>query len=332
MKSAKLLKKSKSAKSAKTVKKEHTIDSPAIGKKAEKSKKVKKKAKLAKERRLEIERGMSVTQDTRRSSVKKKKKSSIAEDTEKLKRKKVSIPDEDDVEDEDEDFVGRASESIDADDGDDEGYEEDDNEGAELIHVIDQLAKCDPGPAVTADTPCGFNCGSCDKFVPLNDPRREDSEWLTAQLNRKAATRCPFLFPEELEIAEGKTINDYVMRADTKACDKFRFNENRAGEQLKLVIDTMRKYITADELQILQFQIEQTRKLKAVSADNGYSLGERVQLNIPVKGIPKLITCEVIDFQRKKGAEVVVRPITHHEGLAKRYAMPARRITAAEED
>ena len=50
-----------------------------------------------------------------------------------------------------------------------------------------------------------------------------------------------------------------------------------------------------------------------------------------VGGVPRNVKCEVIDFQRKKGAEVVVRPLAIETGIPKRAAIPALRYTAEEE-
>ena len=41
--------------------------------------------------------------------------------------------------------------------------------------------------------------------------------------------------------------------------------------------------------------------------------------------------CEVIDYQRKKGAEVIVRPITNDPGVPRRVAIAARRVVSIEE-
>ena len=320
-------------KAAKTKTKAAKVDPNKKSGRSAKLKSKKKKLKLAKEQESKIERGMSVSGTLRKAGVKRKKSRSVAEETEVLKRKRNSKAadedEEEDIEDEDEDTVAGISDAVDADDedeDDDSESESDDEDGDEdALTLADQIAQCDPGPAVT-EVACGFNCSSCDKFVAINDPIRDDSEWLTSQVNKKAKSRCPFLFPDELDIAEDKTINDYVMRADSKACEQFRFNEHRAGEHLRSCIDLIREHIPVDELAILQFQIEQTRKLKKESASNGYELGSKVKLRMIVRGVEKLVTFKVIDFQRKKGAEVIVRPITNDEGVPKRMAIPALRV------
>lgn len=297
-----------------------------------------RKLRLAKEQEAKIERAMSVTSGLRSSKVKHKKHKSVSEDTALLKKRSRSADaddDDEDIDDEDEDTLTGVSGVIDEDDdeeSDEEGGEDsaDDSSDEDELTLIEQIQRCDPGPSVK-DVDCGFNCGSCEKFVPLNDPRREDSEWLTRQLNRKAKTRCPYLFPEELDVPEGKTINEYIMRADTPACEQFRFNERRASTELAAVIDAIRSKVRTGELAILQFQIESTRKLKKESASNGYELGEKVPLRLQIHGVEKLVTCEVVDYQRKKGAEVIVRPITNDPGVPRRVAIAARRAVSVEE-
>lgn len=298
-----------------------------------------KKLRLAKEQESKIERSMSVAASLRSSKVKHKKHKSVSEDVELLKKRNRAAADDsddEDIDDEDADTLSSVTGALDDEDADPEDVDDADGEDGEdssaedELTLIEQIQKCDPGPSA-ADVECGFNCGSCEKFVPLNDPRREDSEWLTRQLNRKAKTRCPYLFPEELDVADGKVINDYIMRADTHACEQFRFNERRASPELASVIEAIRSSVRVGELAILQFQIESTRKLKKESASNGYELGEKVPLRLPVKGSEKLVMCEVIDYQRKKGAEVIVRPITNDPGVPRRVAIAARRVVSVEE-
>lgn len=296
-----------------------------------KEKSKKKKIKLAKESESKIERGMSVT-GTRSGKVKRKKKA-VSEDTSLLKKKKraadLDEEEDDDIEDED-DVVTNATSAVDVDE-DEEDYEDGDEEdGEDDLSLAEQIEQCDPGPALN-EVPCGFNCGSCSKFVKIDDARRQDSEWLTAQMEKKVAKRCPFLFPEDLDIAAGKSVNDYVMRADSPACDKFSLSELRASTHLRDVLTIVRQHITSDELTVLQFSIEHTRKLKKESVNNGYSLGQHIDVPMIVGGVPRNVKCEVIDFQRKKGAEVVVRPLAIETGIPKRAAIPALRYTAEEE-
>jgi hypothetical protein len=318
------------SKSSKNItKKSAKVDPNKKSGRSAKLKSKKKKIKLAKEQEAKIERSMSVAGTLRKAGVKRKKSRSISEETEVLKRKrnsKVADDEDEDIEDEDEDTVAGISDAVDADDEDGDEDEHDESEDDDdALTLADQIAQCDPGPAVT-EVDCGFNCGSCDKFVAIN-PLRENSEWLTTQVNKKAKSRCPFLFPDELDIADDKSINDYVMRADSKACDQFRFNENRGSEHIRTCLDLIREHIPNEELAILQFQIEQTRKIKKESASNGYSLGSKVQLRMDVRGVERLVTFKVIDFQRKKGAEVIVRPITAEPGVPSRVAIPALRFS-----
>ena len=296
-----------------------------------KEKAKKKKLKLAKESGSKIERSMSVT-GTRSGKVKRKKKS-VSEDTSLLKKKKraanLDEEEEDDIEDED-DVVTNASSAVDADEDEEEYDEDEDGDGDDDLSVAEQIENCDPGPEIS-EVACGFLCGSCSKFVKIDDPRRQDSQWITAQMEKKVAKRCPFLFPEELDVAEGKSISNYVMRADSPACDKFAISEARATPHLREVLSLVRAHLTPDELTVLQFSISHTRKLKEESVNNGYSIGQKIDVPMMQGGIPRNVKCEVIDFQRKKGAEVIVRPLVVETGIPKRLSIPALRCRPEEE-
>lgn len=218
-----------------------------------------------------------------------------------------------DDEDDDSSDEGDASESEDDGDAD---------EDAGVDHSCD-LSKIDPGPEVT-EVPCGFKCGSCTKFVKLDDPLRNNPEWVTRQIEAKASRRCPFLFPEDID-PQGKALSDFVVRADSKACDKFDFNDERASSALLDVLNKAR-LMDSDEIDVVAFMVDRIRTQKTSEALYGYTLGERC--SVKFKDVERPVKCEVIDFQRKKNAEVIVRPIEKIKGVPSRLSIPARCATA----
>ena len=249
------------------------------------------------------------------SSVKKKKKKKIHEEEEIISKKRKKIApveveevEEDDIDDEDEDFrrVRSVSDSEDdAEDAEDEETSDEDDSDDSEPEPIHDLSVVDPGPDLN-EVSCGYNCGSCTKFVKLDDPIRNDPAWITTQMERKARSRCPFLFPDEIDIAENKSINDYVVCADTKACDQFHFNEDRGSEELAQALNIVRK-LQRDEIDVVSYLVERIRSLKLDEDKYGYKLGERMELRVKVKEGEAMVKCEVVDFQRKKGEEVIVR-------------------------
>lgn len=237
------------------------------------------------------------------SKLKKKKAKSIGKTFESIQKKKKRV-DEDELENED---------------------EEEDAEEAALGAARASLSAVDPGPAVT-DVPCGFNCGTCSKFVKLDDPRREDPEWLTEMINKKASARCPFAFPEEIVPAEGKSIKDYVVRADSTPCEKFDLMASRLDEQTLSVLSAIRS-CSSDMVSVFAFEINKIKSLKSEEERYGYRLGAVITLPYTLPdGNTVDLKCEVIDFQRKKGAEVIVRPRNQRKGVPAKLAIAARRL------
>jgi hypothetical protein len=246
------------------------------------------------------------------SKLKKKKKKSAERAFKEIEKKRKRIDDDDlDLEDENED-------------------NETDEEEADIASARAELSRIDPGPSVE-DVPCGFNCASCAKFVRLDSSKRTDPEWLTMMINKKASSRCPYVFPEEIVPAEGKSLKDYVVRADSTACDKFEFMESRLENEAEKSALRVIRGCSPDLVSVFAFEIGRIKVLKTDEDKYGYRLGETVRLNYTTKDERQLLLkCEVVDFQRKKGAEVIVRPINPQKGVPAKLAIAARRLVAVE--
>lgn len=295
-------------------------------------KKTKKKASTSIREKLSGKKKKSALAKAK-SSVKKKKKKSLKKEEEIVLKKKKNLvieedDDVDDVDDVDEDVDEDVDDSIDdADESEDDSYvdssEVDDSDEESEEQEVD-LTSVDPGPT-REEVGCGFHCGSCRKFVAINDPIRNDPEWLTKQNAKKSSNRCPFLFPDEIDIPENKKLSDLVMKADTKACDRFDLDEDHASEALRKSLSIMRA-MPREEIDVLFHCVEHVRSLKSDEDKYGYSLGE--QMRLPVKDLPggeQRVLFEVIGFQRKKNEEVLIRPMVKVKGLGNRHAIPARR-------
>lgn len=264
-----------------------------------------------------------------KSSVKKKKKKPLRDEEETVakKKKRAVIEEPDDVDDVDEDPDEVDIDSVDSED--EEETEEDESDVDSSVvdededNIVD-LSAIDPGPT-RVEVGCGFNCGSCRKFVAINDPVRDDPEWLSKQNMKKANNRCPFLFPDELDVPENKKLADLVMKADTKACDRFDLDEDHASEALQKSLSIMRN-MTREEVDVLFHCVESVRGLKADEDKYGYALGEKMYLLCETTEGPQRVHFEVIGFQRKKGAEVFVRALTKVKGLGSRQSIPARKM------
>lgn len=305
-----------------------------------KKKPAKSQKKTSASQKEKIAKSKKTAHLSKASSKVKKKKTSTREDEELLRRKAKKASAKSKTEDDDDDLVDEYDEdnvkplSVVEDDSDSDGDDDeedddapvdsdsdddaDDDDASEEGNVRD-LSKIDPGPEISEVT-CGFNCGSCTKFVKLDDPVRGNPEWVTKQIESKASRLCPFLFPEDID-TQGKPVSDFVVRADSKACDKFDFNDERASQTLLSVLGSVR-LMDSSEIDVLAFSVDRIRTQKTSEALYGYTLGERCA--VKCKGIERPVKCEVIDFQRKKNAEVIVRPLEKVKGIPSRLSIPAR--------
>jgi hypothetical protein len=155
------------------------------------------------------------------------------------------------------------------------------------------LSKLDPGPDAS-DVSCGYNCASCMKFLALNDPRRDDPEFMERYLS--IANHCPVALPNIVKIPKNKTIDDIVARANTVACSKFKLNKHKASEHLVLAIDTIR-LLTKGEFDVVASSLGEISKQKALEEKYGSRIGDAVTTS--VSGYDGNYKGRVIGFQGK---------------------------------
>jgi hypothetical protein len=160
------------------------------------------------------------------------------------------------------------------------------------INKID-LSKIDPGPEI-ADVPCGFNCGSCIRFLKLNDPRRNDPEFMEAYL--ASNERCPVALPELVKLKKDQIIDNQIARANTTACQKFKLSRRRCTSEFLQVMDTV-KCLDKGEFDILAASMDSMSREKSLEDRYGYKLGEVVKTQ--VQGIDHLVDARVTGFQGK---------------------------------
>lgn len=186
--------------------------------------------------------------------------------------------------------------------------------------------KLDPGPD-PKDVPFGLNCGSCKKFVKLDDPRRDDPEWLLSMSKKK--DRCPLLFATDdwdLTQVPAEQISQYIPTADRPECDKYAVDENKCSDELREVITIARERLTVDELNVFNSMAAGIEKLKAQERKMGYRIGEIVE----VWEEDKVYRSKVVDFQRRAHSEVIVQTL-NRPGRQVRMSIPARRATRVKE-
>ncbi len=175
---------------------------------------------------------------------------------------------------------------------------------------IASLADVDPGPGVD-DVPYGNNCGSCSKFLALNDPRRDDPEFMDRYVAFDSL-KCPAAFPELiLEKRKHMDVESVVRRADSPACTKFSFSRERASDDLVSVMDGLAR-LTRDELEVVAVSMDSLRKAKAVEERFGYRIGSTIPLY--VRGRTDL-TGKVLGInvgKRQLVLEAVIDGVTRH--------------------
>jgi len=175
---------------------------------------------------------------------------------------------------------------------------------------IASLADVDPGPGLD-DVPYGNNCGSCAKFLALNDPRRDDPEFMDRYVAFDSL-KCPAAFPELiLEKRKHMDVESVVRRANSPACTKFAFSRERASDDLVAVMDGLAR-LTRDELEVVAVSMDSLRKAKAVEERFGYRIGSTIPLY--VRGRTDL-TGKVLGInvsKRQLVLEAVIDGITRH--------------------
>lgn len=183
----------------------------------------------------------------------------------------------------------------------------DDNE-SNLKHEIIDISKIDPGPS-REDVPCGYNCGSCRKFLALNDPRRDDPEFMENYLGSN--DHCPIALPELAKV-KGKTIDEIVSRANDTACPKFKLDTRRISEEFGSLLGKIR-LLTKGEFDILAASLDTIGREKALEEKYGYRLNERVKTS--VQGYDGVHSGIVVGF---KGKNVLIKVVVGRKELVVR--------------
>ena len=177
------------------------------------------------------------------------------------------------------------------------------------INKVD-ITKIDPGPEVE-DVPCGFNCGSCSHFLKLNDPRRDDPQFMEDYL--RLSSSCPVAILELVKL-KGRDINDVVARANTTACTKFKLNMNRTSPDFRRVLESVRS-LDKGEFDILVANMDKISREKAMEGRYGCKIGELIRTK--VSGIDGTVQAKVTGFS---GKSIVARVI--HQGRAYTVKLP----------
>jgi hypothetical protein len=137
------------------------------------------------------------------------------------------------------------------------------------------LSRLDPGPDRDS-VQVGYNCGSCKKFLALNDERRDDPEYMERYLSSNH--HCPVAVLEFTRL-KGKNIEDVVARANSSACSKFELDPNRARKELNDVLDSVHALSTG-EFDILAVSLEGIKKQKTFEDKYDLKLGQRIKTAI----------------------------------------------------
>lgn len=166
------------------------------------------------------------------------------------------------------------------------------------INKID-LSKIDPGPEI-ADVPCGFNCGSCSHFIKLDDPRRDDPQFMEDYL--RLSSSCPVAILELVKL-KGKDVNEVLAKANSTACPKFKLNPKRASTNLKAVIEAVR-CLEKGEFDILASNMDKIARDKSMEGRYGCRIGEVIKTRL--QGFDHPVDAKVTGFQ---GKSIVARVI-----------------------
>jgi hypothetical protein len=174
---------------------------------------------------------------------------------------------------------------------------------------VEEWAGVDPGPAID-DVPFGSNCGSCVKFLAINDVRRDDPEFMTKYLTY-VNQQCPACLPElALQKERARTRNDkltladVVRKADSPACTKFVYNHERASENLVEVMNRLSR-LHPGEFNVVASSMDELKRIKSVEERFGYRLNE----TIPVQVRGRRVDGVIVGFdvpQRKLHVEVML--------------------------
>jgi hypothetical protein len=151
----------------------------------------------------------------------------------------------------------------------------------------------DPGPDAS-DVPFGFNCGSCSKFLALNDPRRDDPAFMESYLSSNS--HCPLALIQTVKVRDNKSPDELVRRAPDVACSKYKINKTRATPEFLELLEHVRG-TTRGEFDVLSAQLDGIHREKLLEDRYGYRLGEIVKIR--VAGVAHAVNARVIGFKGK---------------------------------
>lgn len=156
----------------------------------------------------------------------------------------------------------------------------------------------DPGPPAS-DVPFGYNCGSCSKFLALNDARRDDPEFMETYL--ASAQHCPLAVIQVMRIKGDKTPDELVRRANNSACGKFKIDNKRATPEFIELLAAVRG-TTRGEFDVITSQLDTIHREKTLEDRYGYRLGEIIKTRLA--GVEGPVSARVVGF---KGKNVVIQ-------------------------
>lgn len=183
---------------------------------------------------------------------------------------------------------------------------------------VEEWEGIDPGPGID-DVPFGSNCGSCIKFLAINDVRRDDPAYMTKYLTY-INQQCPACLPEVAlakERARARnhkpTLADVVRKADSPACSKFVYNHERASTDLVEVMNRISR-LHPGEFNVVASSMDDLKRIKSVEEKFGYRMGD----SVPVQVRGRRMDGIVVGFdvpQRKLHLEVVLDGRKHRTSL-----------------
>jgi hypothetical protein len=159
-------------------------------------------------------------------------------------------------------------------------------------NVSFDLTQLDPGPDRDS-VPFGYTCGSCKNFLALNDPRRDDPDFMETYLS--AREHCPVAMLEFVKL-KNRDPNEVVARATSTACSKFSVAISRMRPELRSAMADI-KLLTKGEFDVLAVSLDAIRRQKALGEQYGMQIGEKIKT--PISGREGLYDAVVIGYKGK---------------------------------
>ena len=146
--------------------------------------------------------------------------------------------------------------------------------GAPTREFID-LSSIPAGPGAD-DVDFGANCGSCSKYLAIDDARRADPEFMESYLSGNSF--CPLAVPELLKNT-AKPFADQLARADSKACSRFQHASFQASDNFNTAVSRL-KLLTRGELDVVALMLNSLLKLKDLEDKFGYKINQAVPVTL----------------------------------------------------